>query len=435
MRVRVALTGVLAALALTTSARAADDVPFVDWTTLLPSVSNEYAPSQEKDCVNGEDACIDATIAEMYRRFNTVIPRCDHRAVFSITYLRVTEAIRNALRSDFYIEPTFLQHEDKVFARMYFTGWDNFEAGKRELVPPAWRVAYDAAKARDVSGLGDLLLSMNAHINRDMPFMLAALGLTMPDGRTRKIDHDRGNALLAKLYGPVITEIAQRFDPKADDVNAGSGDEALAIGILQTWREGVWRNAERLVLAPNQQARQMVANEIEQDAKTFGDAIRQGTKVDAAGAKARDTWCATHGGQDPAAGSKPSPPPGKQPTSGGSARMPRAATFALGADRTIGVRMACPAGGPPCKGRLQLTRRGAPKKRAKATTAAKRKRTKARKAFTLAPGASGIVKIPLDPKAAKDLREAGSGWFTLTVSRKGVAGKRAKARRAVRVRA
>jgi hypothetical protein len=429
MRVRVAFVGALAALAIAltagavSGARAADDVPFVDWTTLLPSVSNQYTPSREKDCVDGADPCIDATIAEMYRRFNTVVPPCDHRAVFSITYLRVTESIRNAIRSSFYIEPTFLQHEDKVFARMYFSGWDNYEAGKRELVPPAWRVAYDAAKARDVSGLGDLLLSMNAHINRDMPFMLAALGLTMPDGRTRKTDHDRGNALLAKLYGPVITEIANRFDPKADDVNVGSGDEAFAVGILQTWREGVWRNAERLTLAPTQQARQLVANEIEQDAKTFADSIRQATKVDAAGARQRDAWCATHGGQDPGAGAAP------PRTSGGSASLPRAKSFALAKDDTVQTKLACPAGGPPCKGAIQLSLRDTPGK--PVTMAAKRKRARAR--FTIAPGTTGLVKIPLDSKAAKDLREAGSSWFTLTVRRKGVTGKRAKARRAVKV--
>jgi hypothetical protein len=413
MRARVAVAGVIAALALTTSASAADDVPFVDWTSLLPSVSSEYTPSAEKDCVAGEDPCIDATIAEMYRRFNTVIPVCDHRAVFSITYLRVTESIRDAIRSGFYIEPTFLQHEDKVFARMYFTSQDNYVAGKRELVPPAWRVAYDAAKARDVSGLGDMLLSMNAHINRDMPFMLAALGLTMPDGRSRKIDHDRGNALLAKLYQPVITEIATRFDPKTDDVNAGSADEAFAVGILQSWREAVWRNAERLVEAPSQQARQLIAGEIEQDAKTLGDAIRQATKVDAAGAKARDAWCATHGGQDPSAGSKPARNTGQASIAPGP--------LTLAKDRTVALRLTCPAGPTPCRGYVALTRRRAPK-----TT---------RKTFTLPPGTTRVIRIRLDRKAAKDLRQAGGGWFTLTVKRTGVTGKRKTARRAVKIRA
>lgn len=427
MRARVALLGVLAALALfagaVAGARAADDVPFVDWTSLLPSVSNQYTPSTEKDCVNGEDPCIDATIAEMWRRFNTVIPPCDHRAVFSITYLRVTESIRDAIRSDFYIEPTFLQHEDKVFARMFFTTYDNYAAGRRELVPPAWRVAYDAAAARDVSGLGDLLLNMNAHINRDMPFMLAALGLTMPDGRTRKTDHDRGNALLAKLYGPVITEIANRFDPTTDDVNAGSADEAFAVAILQSWREGVWRNAELLREAPDQQSRQAVADGIEQTAKAIGDSLRRLFTVDAAGAAKRDAWCATHGGQDPGAGSPPQ-------RNAGQASVTRSPLALAG--KRVAVALACPAGPVPCTGSVALARRRAPKP-ARATASASKKR-KARRTYTLAPGTTGIVKIALDSKTAKAIRTAGSGWFTLTVKRSGIKGKRRTARRALEIR-
>ena len=422
MRGRVALTGVLGALALAvgaTGAAAGDDVPFVDWTTLLPSVSNQYTPSREKDCVDGAAGCIDATIAEMYRRFNTVVPPCDHRAVFSITYIRVTESIRDALHAGFYQEPTFLQHEDKVFARMYFAAWDNAQAGRRELVAPAWRVAYDAAKARDVSGLGDLLLSMNAHINRDMPFMLAALGLTMPDGRTRKVDHDRGNALLSKLYQPVIAEIARRFDPKADDVNAGSGDEAFAVAVLQSWREGVWRNAERLVLAPTQQARQEVADDIEQSALATGNAIRQATKVDAAGAKARDAWCATHGGQDPSAGVAPARP-------GAATLRDRAAPLRLARSGSVAIALRCPRNVTGCRGTLSL---GASPAR-QAQTA----RPRAKVRFSLAAGSSDVVRVWLDEASASRIRRAGSGRALLTIARKGIAGRRALARWTVTIR-
>ena len=44
-----------------------------------------------------------------------------------------------------------------------------------EQVPPAWQEALDAG-ATDRERAGQLLMSMNAHINRDMPFLLAALG-------------------------------------------------------------------------------------------------------------------------------------------------------------------------------------------------------------------------------------------------------------------
>ena len=57
---------------------------------------------------------------------------------------------------------------------------------------PARGRSHDAAKGRQVTGLGNLLLGMNAHINRDLPFVLYSIGLTAPDGSSRKPDHDAG---------------------------------------------------------------------------------------------------------------------------------------------------------------------------------------------------------------------------------------------------
>jgi hypothetical protein len=37
-----------------------------------------------------------------------------------------------------------------------------------------------------VTGSGDLLLGISAHVNRDLPFVLASLGLVAPDGTSRK---------------------------------------------------------------------------------------------------------------------------------------------------------------------------------------------------------------------------------------------------------
>ena len=55
--------------------------------------------------------------------------------------------------------------------------------GGRALVPEAWRIAFDAADHETVATLGDILLGMNAHISRDLPFALARTGLVEPDGR------------------------------------------------------------------------------------------------------------------------------------------------------------------------------------------------------------------------------------------------------------
>ena len=69
------------------------------------------------DCPEGAPDCIDQTMARMTRRFHRVVPRCDHRTVFSVTYLRVTEDLRDAYREKFFDDPAWLQHEVSAFAR------------------------------------------------------------------------------------------------------------------------------------------------------------------------------------------------------------------------------------------------------------------------------------------------------------------------------
>ena len=126
--------GVLTALAVAAFAAAvilasprdarAQDPPFLDWNPLLPGLATPYRPSRERDCVDGSNACIEDTLTEMYRRFDRRYATCDHNSAFGITYIRVTEAIRRAVLRGFYAEPRFLNHEDKVFARMYFVAVD-----------------------------------------------------------------------------------------------------------------------------------------------------------------------------------------------------------------------------------------------------------------------------------------------------------------------
>ena len=61
--------------------------------------------------------------------------------------------------------------------------------------------------------MGDLLLGINAHINRDLPYTLAHVGLVKADGSPRKLDHDKVNQSLDRVIDPLQDELAQRYDP------------------------------------------------------------------------------------------------------------------------------------------------------------------------------------------------------------------------------
>ena len=263
---------------------------------LLAARPAPFTPYSGDVCPDGSPSCIDATIVEMQRRLDELAASCDHDAVFALAYLRVTEDVRTAVDSGWFSDRVWLGQVDAVFAQDYFQAMDAWAAGdpvQRAAVPRAWRIALKAADDRSVTGLGNFMLAMNAHINRDFSYVLAEVGLTAADGTSHKKDHNAYNQRLDALYAPVFAEEAARFDPSFDDIDAGPVDETSAGIIMRGWREMVWRNAEQLALAKTPAERAFAERSIEQYAATQALMIRELFR--APSSTARDAWCADHG--------------------------------------------------------------------------------------------------------------------------------------------
>ena len=143
-----------------------------------------------------------------------------------------------------------------------------------------------------MTGLGNFMLAMNAHINRDFPHVLAEVGLTAPDGTSHRPDHNAYNQRLDSLYAPVFAEEADRFDPRFDDIDISTLEETTAGVIMRGWREGVWRHAEELALAKTPSARRLVERQIEVYAATQALLMRSIFTSGDAGNAERDAWCA-----------------------------------------------------------------------------------------------------------------------------------------------
>ena len=283
-RVGLRWTGVVGALAtvltlsvpVSSATATDDDPPFIGWTAQLAPLPVGYEPSSSDICAAGRVSCVQRTIQRMQSRYASLSASCVHTGVFALTYLRVTQQyLETATTPGFYSDPAFVNHEDSVFASLYFSAYDNWAAGRRADVPVAWRVAFDAAKARQVTGVGDLLLGINAHVNRDLPFTLAAIGLTKPDGTSRKPDHDRVDVMLNMVVDRLVKELATHYDPTiaaADFAPYGTGYTGL-MQLLVAWRETAWRQAELLTAAPTADARAKVAAIIEATAASQARAI------------------------------------------------------------------------------------------------------------------------------------------------------------------
>ena len=276
---------------------AADDPLFLNWATALPGTGTEHDPSSLDDCQSGKIQCVDKVIREMTRRFDALAGACNHDAIFALAYLRTTEEYHEAATTPgFFSDHAFLNFEDAVFARYYFQAFDAWHGGSRATTPPAWQVAFDAADKRAVDANTNAMLGINAHIQRDLPFVLWEIGLVKPDGTSRKADHDKVNEFLNRVS--FYPEANRRFDPSlpTDDGPAGGIHSIIAM------RENAWRNAERLAAAEHDPiALALVKQSIEQTAHAAALALKASgaygpLSPSGASSAARDEHCAANHG-------------------------------------------------------------------------------------------------------------------------------------------
>jgi Family of unknown function (DUF5995) len=200
---------------------------------------------------------------------------CDHRGVFATTYLLLTQQMQKTIKRNprYFHDLKWLIYEDTVFANYYFKAIDADVRGR--AVPPAWKIAFDTAKRGDANAGQDMLLGINAHVQRDMPFVLATVGIRTRKGVSRKPDHDVVNQILSDAYEPIVSAIGRRYDSLVTITNASWNplDDFAGLEMVKGWREGVWRNAERLLDAKTAAERRQVSDSIEQNAAAWATSI------------------------------------------------------------------------------------------------------------------------------------------------------------------
>jgi hypothetical protein len=284
------------ALASPAAATASQD-PNPPWPQLLPPrpITDSTQPGPVWRCHKASLKCIDRTIARM-KRLQAQFA-CDHRAVFATTYLLLTEQIRDTILRDphYFHDNRWLIYEDTVFANYYFRSIEANAHGKP--VPGAWQIAFDTAAKGDANGAQDMLLGINAHVQRDMPYVVASVGLRTKKGKTRKPDHDVVNQILSDAYEPIVSTIGKRYDSIVTITNASWNplDDFGGLEMVKGWREGVWRNAERLVEAKTKAERQQVSDSIEANATAWARMIAT-AQVPPGYRSTRDSYCAAHAG-------------------------------------------------------------------------------------------------------------------------------------------
>jgi hypothetical protein len=103
--------------------------------------------------------------------------RQDRRAIFVTLYGVVSAAMREEIAAGRFEDPTWVHRYAVAFANLYREAFERYEAGGREDVPKAWRVAFEAADTGKTLVLQDLRLGVNAHVNHDLPYALTGVSI------------------------------------------------------------------------------------------------------------------------------------------------------------------------------------------------------------------------------------------------------------------
>ena len=167
-------------------------------------------------------AAADRLLVEM--RHNLDRLGCGHNAPFALLYLRTTEAMRGAIRAGEFSDGPLWNRVTTGFGRYYLDPIKAWRRGHPQRAPRAWRIAFRAAKRKQVSTLGDLMLGINAHINRDLAFIYYRLGVT------NYADHLHVNTVLARVQPTAYPEIIATFDPALGSET--SNDPTLSLDTL-----------------------------------------------------------------------------------------------------------------------------------------------------------------------------------------------------------
>ena len=171
------------------------------------------------------------------------------------TYLRTTEAVRDALADGRFEDPAWVAAWDVDFAGFYL---DALEAHRRDPAsPPApWRKAFGAAATLPPEA--HVLLGMNAHINFDLPQSLVRV---IPDAEFadpaalagRQRDHERIDGVLASRVAAEDVELERAggrrtpLDRLLSPVNRGASRLFLRESRRRVWANTVVLHRAHLV--------------------------------------------------------------------------------------------------------------------------------------------------------------------------------------------
>jgi hypothetical protein len=179
---------------------------------------------------------IDATAADLR---GIAVASTNASGYFPALYSEVTTRIGRSIQDGTFSDPAAMDAFACSFAAYYTGAW-------RQTVPRprCWQATWDVASDGGLLIVQHLLLAINAHINHDLPFAVAAAADERGDIASIRPDFDAVNDVLAAAYGDVQREL----DTVSQWMNtaAALGGECLFKFSLVEARRQAWDAAQRI---------------------------------------------------------------------------------------------------------------------------------------------------------------------------------------------
>ena len=196
----------------------------------------------------------------------------DTRRVFLRAYLHFTRETQRAVRIAPF-EDDALEDAEWVdalginLAQHYLDAVEGYE--RDGDVPECWELAFDVGAKRPSAVLVPLIVSMKAHILRDLPMALAETDFSR-DRDARFRDYRRVDALLNEMVDGIQRDVSRRYARRFSifDRLAGRRDEILTRLGIEASRADAWIMAVALADGQDEATREATLDAIERKAAT-----------------------------------------------------------------------------------------------------------------------------------------------------------------------
>jgi len=224
----------------------------VEADAVAASLADDAPDAALLDLVSAPFASVSDVDDRLARAESYLRDRGDRRAVFLTVYSRMTATVRTAIDDGAFLDPEWAASYLVAFAERYRRALVAFERRAFESLPRPWLIAFAAAARGETLVAQDALLGINAHITYNLTDTLEDVGID-PDRDAKREDHDRINAILARLVQAVQDALVETYDAVGiDGIDRllDPLDDRLALFGLKGSREFAWRNAVLLADLP-----------------------------------------------------------------------------------------------------------------------------------------------------------------------------------------